>query len=74
MSERGEMQVLKSDQEELDGFNRWLRYNLEHGSLSSSPKFKVDRDRFPTHYALAGGDTVVCSPEFRALLNRARRA
>ena len=65
----GEMYPLRSDAEEIAGFNRWLRYLHEHGNLPDNPEVRVSPDRFPTHYATFGPEVRV-SPEFKALLDR----
>lgn len=49
-------------------FKRWLRYNLAHGGLRLPITFTTDRFRYPSHFALAGGNSVVYSPEMRDAL------
>lgn len=67
---RGTMQTLRSDEEELAGFNRWLSYLKQNRELSDNPEIVVDPNRFPSHYALFG-PRITVSPEFKALLTRA---
>lgn len=66
---RGTMQTLRSDKEEVAGFNRWLAYLRRERNLPENPEIIVDRNRFPTHYATFGQQIAV-SPEFKALLGR----
>lgn len=66
---RGTMQALRSDEEEVAGFNRWLTYLRLNREIPDNPEITVDPNRFPSHYALFGRQITV-SPEFKALLDR----